>query len=212
MSEYTELLERQRATLAMQLEAAQAALRDAITSNTTWADEAAALASVVTRQRSEIDMLRAERDQLREVAKATRDTLTVIDEWLGSASTRHAAVDSMRRLERLLSAVGFEYTWKGILDWRSSLIDELWQARFYSGPDGHWHYVPGDPPPVFGNADGPTLAEIVGQLETARGLLMDCWHQLDGDTYVLPGGEVHPGAVGTIHDLHAYLWPEGKTI
>jgi len=49
-------------------------------------------------------------------------------------------------------------------------------------------------------------------LEQARGLLMDCWHQLDGDVYVLPGGEVHPGAVTTIHALHAFLWPEGKTI
>lgn len=49
-------------------------------------------------------------------------------------------------------------------------------------------------------------------LDTARALLMDCWHQLDGDVYVLPGGEVHPGAVTTLHFLHAYLWPEGKTI
>ena len=53
---------------------------------------------------------------------------------------------------------------------------------------------------------------LAAQLETARALLMDCWHQLDGDVYVLPGGEVHPGAVTTIHALHAFLWPEGKTI
>lgn len=55
-------------------------------------------------------------------------------------------------------------------------------------------------------------ARLAAQLATARALLMDCWHQLDGDVYVLPGGEVHPGAVTTIHALHAFLWPEGKTI
>lgn len=60
--------------------------------------------------------------------------------------------------------------------------------------------------------NGEERAAALAQLETARGLLMDCWHQLDGDVYVLPGGEVHPGAVTTIHDLHAFLWPEGKTI
>ena len=108
-----------------------------------------------------------ERDELRAVAKATRDTLTVIDEWLGMASTREAAIDSMRRLERMLSAVGFEYIWKGILDWRGSLVDELWNARFYAGPDHHWHYVPGDPEPKFGNAAGPELAEIVSVMENA---------------------------------------------
>lgn len=61
-------------------------------------------------------------------------------------------------------------------------------------------------------ANGEERAAALAQLATARALLMDCWHQLDGDVYVLPGGEVHPGAVTTIHDLHAFLWPEGKTI
>lgn len=61
-------------------------------------------------------------------------------------------------------------------------------------------------------ASQDALTDALAQLGDARGLLMDCWHQLDGDVYVLPGGEVHPGAVTTLHDLHAYLWPEGKTI
>lgn len=61
-------------------------------------------------------------------------------------------------------------------------------------------------------ANGEERDAAVADLATARGLLMDCWHQLDGDVYVLPGGEVHPGAATTIHALHAFLWPEGKTI
>lgn len=177
-------------------------------------------ASQVTRYRSQTDVAQGERDQLRAVAKATRDTLTVIDEWLGMASTREAAIDSMRRLERLLSAVGFEYTWKGILDWRGSLIDELWQACFYVGPDGHWHYVPGGPPPVFGNADGPQLAEIVSvmenalrdraamalELQNARELLEDVWQQ-----FAVPGkdGKLWAGGLSTLEAVDRALHEKG---
>lgn len=61
-------------------------------------------------------------------------------------------------------------------------------------------------------ASQDALTDALAQLGDARALLMDCWHQLDGDVYVLPSGEVHPGAVTTLRALHAYLWPEGKTI
>lgn len=152
----------------------------------------------------------AERDELRTIAQATRDTLTVLDEWLGMASTRNAALDSMRRLGLMLGRVGIKYDWRHILDWRLSLIEELWQARFYSGPDGHWHYVPGDPAPVFGNAEGPELAEIVGRMELAetrlaeaRDMLRAMWLRAGG--FVQPDGSLHPGVDAQMAEVAEWL-------
>lgn len=44
--------------------------------------------------------------------------------------------------------------------------------------------------------------------EEARELLVSCWHQLDGPAFLLSDGTVHPGAVSTLHELDAYLWPD----
>lgn len=51
-------------------------------------------------------------------------------------------------------------------------------------------------------------AHAAGAAE-ARELLLSAYNQLD-PIYLADGVTLHPGCVSTLHDLYAYLWPEGK--
>lgn len=52
------------------------------------------------------------------------------------------------------------------------------------------------------------VARLRAAQEDARELLVACWHQLAGPVFLLSDGTVHPGAVSTLHELDAYLWPD----
>lgn len=55
------------------------------------------------------------------------------------------------------------------------------------------------------------IAALRKRLEVADELLLCAYNQLD-PIYLADGVTLHPGCVSTLHDLYAYLWPEGKTI
>lgn len=90
-----------------------------------------------------------------ECAKA----FSAVDEWLGQAATRQAALDAMWRAMRLLNAAGFSVSRRDALDWRGALVEELWDAGFYQGRDGLMHFDP-EKQRRFGDAEGPTLKEV----------------------------------------------------
>jgi hypothetical protein len=73
--------------------------------------------------------------KLETLAQVAAETLTVIDDWLGHASTREAAEDSMRRLWRALQAVGFNRNVRDNLGWRGSLLRAMDRAGIGCGGD-----------------------------------------------------------------------------
>jgi hypothetical protein len=113
-----------------------------------------------------------ERDELKSMGLVAQQTLDEIDNWLGSASTRQAAMDSIWRLQRVLQQLGFKHDWHNTLDWRGSLLKELNDAGFFSGEGGLFRYDPTadkeKPYRVYGNAVGMTIAEMVAELERSR--------------------------------------------
>lgn len=112
------------------------------------------------------DNLEKENETLRGICQTARDTLGEIDDWLGSASTRQAAMDSLWRLQRRLQQAGFTYNWRNALDWRHVTLKELNDAGFFNSAD-FFRYDPTadkeQPYRVYGNAEGPTLKEFVAQ-------------------------------------------------
>lgn len=106
---------------------------------------------------------------LRRLASIARDAATQFSDWIGQASTRNAAVDSMYRLSRALTHAGFPYNGDASLNWRGSILDELNAAGFFFceekeafvfDPDAE----KGPPYRNHGNAVGPTLKEVVAEL------------------------------------------------
>jgi hypothetical protein len=72
---------------------------------------------------------------LRELAGITADALTTIDNWLGSAGTREAAMDALWRLARILQGMGYELPHDN-LRWRGQLARALEEAGLGIGSDG----------------------------------------------------------------------------
>lgn len=131
----------------------------------------------------ELDRAKARIEQLEKICEIANFTLSVIDEWLGMASTRQAADDSIWRLHRALQQAGWDYKWRGNLEWRGSILKELNDAGFFpNSPNGYqdgarFVYDPtaaiDEPGRVFGNAYGPTIAEVVERMKRAEQLLED---------------------------------------
>lgn len=71
---------------------------------------------------------------LRELAGITADTLRTVENWLGSAGTREAAMDSLWRLTRIVQSLGYELPVEN-LRWRGQLVRALEDAGLGLGPD-----------------------------------------------------------------------------
>lgn len=98
-------------------------------------------------------------EKLLAVADAGRDAYGVFEEWHGGASTFEAVKDSLWRLCRALIRAGLvRYPPRGNLDWRGSILDELWQAGFFRGKDRLFHLDPRRR--LHGDAEGPTLQDV----------------------------------------------------
>lgn len=89
----------------------------------------------VYRVRQEGHQLYAELHALREIAGITAETLRTVDDWMGHASTREAAMDSLWRLRRILERVGFKMPLQH-LEWRGQIVRALEEAGLGIGPDG----------------------------------------------------------------------------
>lgn len=64
-------------------------------------------------------------EQLETLARAAFDALVSIEDWQGSASTRQAATDALRRPEVKLIAAGFERPTRSNLKFRGAILDDL---------------------------------------------------------------------------------------
>ncbi|HET9184345.1 MAG TPA: hypothetical protein VFP59_19660 [Candidatus Angelobacter sp.] len=89
----------------------------------------------VYRVRQDGLQLYAELHALREIAGITAETLRTVDDWMGHASTREAAMDSLWRLRRLLERAGFKMPLQH-LEWRGQVLRALEEAGLGIGPDG----------------------------------------------------------------------------
>jgi hypothetical protein len=89
----------------------------------------------VYRVRQDGFQLYAELHALREMAGITAETLRTVDDWMGHASTREAAMDSLWRLRRILERVGFKLPLQH-LEWRGQLVRALEEAGLGVGADG----------------------------------------------------------------------------
>lgn len=118
------------------------------------------------------DEMHARIIHLEAICQVANDTLCAIDMWLGMASTRQAADDSIWRLHRMLQQAGWDYDWRHYLEWRGAMIKELNDAGFFVGADGLFHYDPTadkeKPYRVYGNAVGPTLKEVIEAFNVQR--------------------------------------------
>jgi hypothetical protein len=72
---------------------------------------------------------------LREVAGITAETLRTVDDWLGNASTREAAMDALWRLRRILEGLGYRMPLEH-LAWRGQVIRAMEEAGLGLGVDG----------------------------------------------------------------------------
>lgn len=118
------------------------------------------------------DILReCTREQLERIAVVALETMNQIDDWMGSASTRSAAVDSMWRLRKTLDAAGLYWYTKhnNNLEWRGSLIAALDRAGWRCGDDEckEIRRVTPDTQP-WEWAKGVTLAEFTETLDLAK--------------------------------------------
>ena len=108
-------------------------------------------------------------DQLENLARAAFDALVSVDDWLGSASTRQAATDALRRLEVKLIAAGFERPTRSNLKFRGAILDDLERmGLLYDCRDGDLRFfLPGERR-CYGS--GPRLADSLavfgGSLQT----------------------------------------------
>lgn len=97
--------------------------------------------------------------------KVCAETWNTVDEWLGSASTRQAAMDALWRMRRALEAAGYP-TNESIRDnisWRGSVLESMERAGIGRGSDNEIRFrLLVDPP--WAQASGPRLAEYVNGL------------------------------------------------
>jgi hypothetical protein len=87
------------------------------------------------RDRQEGQQVYTELKSLREIAGMTAETLRTVDNWLGHASTREAAMDALWRLRRILERAGFSMPAEH-LEWRGQIIRALEEAGLGIGEDG----------------------------------------------------------------------------
>jgi hypothetical protein len=107
---------------------------------------------------------------LETLAQVAAETLTAIGDWLGNASTREAAEDSIRRLWRVLQAVGFDGHVRENLGWRGSLLRAMDRAGIGYGEDDEIRLrTAGDLP--WMRATGPRVKDLLADLsELPRGI------------------------------------------
>jgi hypothetical protein len=89
----------------------------------------------VYRVRQEGLQFYAELHALREIAGITAETLRTVDDWMGHASTREAAMDALWRLRRILERFGFILPLQH-LEWRGQIVRALEEAGLGVGADG----------------------------------------------------------------------------
>lgn len=99
-------------------------------------------------------------EQVETLGRPAFDALVSIADWQGSASTRQAATDAIRRLEVKLIAAGFEPPTGRNLQFRGAILDELQQMglRYDCRDDELRFFVPGEPRCY---ASGPKLADVL---------------------------------------------------
>jgi hypothetical protein len=108
--------------------------------------------------------------KLETLTQVAADTLMAIDDWLGNASTREAAEDSIRRLWRALQAVGFNAHVRDNLGWRGSLLRAMDRAGIGYGEDDEIRVrTPQDKP--WMRATGLRVKDLLADLsELPRGV------------------------------------------
>lgn len=107
---------------------------------------------------------------LEALAQVAAETLTAVDDWLGQASTREAAEDSMRRLWRALQAVGFVGGVRDSLGWRGSILRAMDRAGIGCGEDNEIRVRTALDKPWMG-ATGPRVKDLLADLsERAHGV------------------------------------------
>jgi hypothetical protein len=87
------------------------------------------------RDRQEGACLYRELQALREIAGITAETLRTVDDWLGNACTREAAMESLWRLRRVLESLGYAMPLEH-LAWRGQIIRAMEEAGLGLGADG----------------------------------------------------------------------------
>lgn len=108
--------------------------------------------------------------KLETLAQVAAEALTAIDDWLGNASTREAAEDSIRRLWRALQAVGFDGHVRDNLGWRGSLLRAMDRAGIGYGEDGEIRVRTAHDQPWM-TATGPRVRDLLaGVSELSRGV------------------------------------------
>jgi hypothetical protein len=87
------------------------------------------------RHKQEGDKIYEELRRLREVAGIAAETLRTVDNWLGHASTREAAMEALWRLRRILESVGFPMPLEH-LEFRGQIIRAMEESGVGLGEDG----------------------------------------------------------------------------
>jgi len=89
----------------------------------------------IYRTKQEGEKVYAELRRLRELAGIAAETLRTIDNWLGHASTREAAMEALWRFRRILEAVGFPMPLDH-LAFRGQIIRAMEESGVGLGEDG----------------------------------------------------------------------------
>jgi hypothetical protein len=106
------------------------------------------------------------RDPFREIGTATAEMITCIQNWLGAASTREAAMESIWRVSRLLQRHGFQAHPQNELEWRGVIIKAMDEAGIGLGDDDKIRLRTPDNPP-WQHANGAILNEALSRMAEA---------------------------------------------
>jgi hypothetical protein len=102
---------------------------------------------------------------LRQIAGITAQTIQAVDNWLGHAGTREAAMDSLWRLMRILEAAGYKKPLEH-LEWRGQLVRAMEEAGIGLGDDGALRVrQPQDK--YWEPATGPLIKEVLQAAQQA---------------------------------------------
>lgn len=118
------------------------------------------------RSQQEGQWLYQELKSLRELAGIAAETLKAVDNWLGHAGTREAAMDALWRLTRILERAGFPTPLEH-LAWRGQLIRAMEEAGLGIGEDGAMRVrQAGDK--YWEPASGPLIADVLSTISHAH--------------------------------------------